>query len=190
MCQVSVADSCITIFLIEMRNTPLQAFLTFNLHYDKGVSSNIATLIKSHQPCIQQSVTLTICCIEVCESQGVMAAAAGTEWVTGASDGSLAMWSQTKKRPTSVRRAHGYPRPGLAPFNSQSAASVHGQVNGQVNGQDPTADGTNGLEDDGPVGPGSVGGDAASWIGAVGVCKGTDLVVSNRALSCTLHATS
>ncbi len=117
-----------------------------------------------------------------------MAAAAGTEWVTGASDGSLAMWSQTKKRPTSVlRRAHGYPRPGLAPFNSQSAASVHGQVNGQVNGQDPTAEGTNGPEDDGPVGPGSVGGDAASWIGAVGVCKGTDLVVSDCALSCTLH---
>ncbi len=114
--------------------------------------------------------------------------AAGTEWVTGASDGSLAMWSQTKKRPTSVlRRAHGYPRPGLAPFNSQSVAFV----NGQVNGQDRTADGSNGLEDDGPVGPGSVGGDAASWIGAVGVCKGTDLVVSNHAaLSCTLHATS
>ncbi|DBB02380.1 hypothetical protein WJX82_006529 [Trebouxia sp. C0006] len=95
----------------------------------------------------------------------------GTEWVTGASDGSLAMWSQTKKRPTSVlRRAHGYPRPGLAPFSTQSVASV--------TGQDPTADGTNGLEDDGPVGPGSVGGDAASWIGAVGVCKGTDLVAS------------
>ncbi len=110
-------------------------------------------------------------------------AAAGTEWVTGASDGSLAMWSQTKKRPTSVlRRAHGYPRPGLAPFSAQPVASV--------NGQDPTADGTNGLEDDGPVGPGSVGGDAASWIGAVGVCKGTDLVVSDRTLSCTLHATS
>ena len=102
--------------------------------------------------------------------------------MTGASDGSLAMWSQTKKRPTSVlRRAHGYPRPALAPFSTQSVASV--------NGQDPTADVTNGLKDDGPVGPGSVGGDAASWIGAVGVCKGTDLVVSDRALPCILHAT-
>ena len=132
---------------------------------------------------MQKSVTLTTCCLEVCESQGVMAAAAGTEWVTGASDGPLAMWSQTKKRPTSVlRRAHGYPRPGLAPFSTQATASV--------SVQDPPADGTNGQEDDGPVGPGSVGGDAASWIGAVGVCKGTDLVVSNHALSCTLHATS
>lgn len=115
-------------------------------------------------------------------------AAAGTEWVTGASDGSLAMWSQTKKRPTSVlRRAHGYPRPGVTPFGTQSVASVNGQI--------PTADGTNGLEDDGPVGPGSVGGDAASWIGAVGVCKGTDLVVSDlpclapcTPLQITLHA--
>ena len=32
----------------------------------------------------------------------------GTTWVSGGSDGSLALWSQTKKRPASVvRRAHG-----------------------------------------------------------------------------------
>jgi len=97
------------------------------------------------------------------------AIAAGTEWVTGASDGSLAMWSQTKKRPTSVlRKAHGYPRPGLVPFSAPRSDSVEGQL----------ADDINGLAEDEPVGPGSVGGDAASWIGAVGVCKGTDLVVS------------
>ena len=101
-------------------------------------------------------------------------AVAGTEWVTGASDGSLAMWSQTKKRPTSVlRKAHGYPRPGLAPFNAQPAGSLGEAL--------PTADGMDGLREGEPLGPGSVGGDAASWIGAVGVCKGTDLVVSHAA---------
>lgn len=95
----------------------------------------------------------------------------GTEWVTGASDGSLAMWSQTKKRPTSVlRKAHGYPHPGLAPHNGHSA---HG-----VNGQELAAEDSSAAAEAAPVSPGSVGGDAASWIGAVGVCKGTDLVVS------------
>ena len=81
------------------------------------------------------------------------------------------MWSQTKKRPTSVlRKAHGYPQPGLAPLN--------GQTDSTADGQEPGKTGTNGLAEDEPAGPGSVGGDAASWISAVGVCKGTDLVVS------------
>lgn len=93
--------------------------------------------------------------------------------MTGASDGSLAMWSQTKKRPTSVlRRAHGYPHPGLAPANEH--------VTNSLNGHGPAAE-EHAPESDAaeaePVGPGSVGGDAASWVGAVGVCKGTDLVV-------------
>ena len=87
--------------------------------------------------------------------------------MTGASDGTLAVWSQTKKRPTSVlRKAHGYPRPGIAPVNAEPAGSVDGSGESM------------GLERDEPVCPGSIGGDAASWIGAVGVCKGTDLVVS------------
>ena len=85
------------------------------------------------------------------------------------------MWSQTKKRPTSVlRKAHGYPRPGLAPLN--------GQTDSTADGQEPGITGTNGLAEDEPAGPGSVGGDAASWISAVGVCKGTDLVVSTASL--------
>lgn len=98
---------------------------------------------------------------------------AGTEWVTGASDGSLATWSQTKKRPTSVlRRAHGYPNPGLGPVNGQVANSLNGQAAAaEESSPSPTA------ADAEPVGAGSVGGDAAAWIGAVGVCKGTDLVV-------------
>ena len=91
----------------------------------------------------------------------------GTEWVTGASDGTLALWSQTKKRPTSIlRKAHGYPTPGLQTSASQVARA---DTNGAA-GDDPN--------EEEPVGPGSVGGDAASWIGAVGVCRGTDLVVS------------
>ena len=93
--------------------------------------------------------------------------------MTGASDGSLAMWSQTKKRPLSVlRRAHGYPHPGLAPANEQVANSLNGHA--EESGLDSNA------ADAEPVGPGSVGGGGASWIGAVGVCKGTDLVVGQR----------
>lgn len=81
------------------------------------------------------------------------------------------MWSQTKKRPTSVlRRAHGFPHPGLAPANERVANSLHGAVAEASVPESNAADAE-------PVGPGSVGGDAASWIGAVGVCKGTDLVV-------------
>lgn len=95
--------------------------------------------------------------------------------MTGASDGSLAMWSQTKKRPTSVlRKAHGYPQPGPGPAN--------GQVEAGLNGQAAVAEGTDVPAEAEHVGPGSIGGDAASWIGAVGVCKGTDLVVSHYAL--------
>ena len=95
----------------------------------------------------------------------------GTEWVTGASDGSLAMWSQTKKRPTSVlRKAHGLPHPGTPPHNGRTADGV--------TEQELAAEDSSVAEGAAPVGPGSVGGDAASWIGAVGVCKGTDLVVS------------
>ena len=93
--------------------------------------------------------------------------------MTGASDPSLAMWSQTKKRPTSVlRRAHGYPHPGLGPVNGQVTNSLNGHA-AAAEVSSPTSTAAN-VE---PVGAGSVGGDAASWIGAVGVCKGTDLVV-------------
>ena len=92
--------------------------------------------------------------------------------MTGASDGSLAMWSQTKKRPTSVlRKAHGYTQPGLTP--------AHEQTTNSDGGHEPSAAEPSVAAEAGLVGPGSVGGDAASWIGAVGVCKGTDLVVSD-----------
>ena len=83
------------------------------------------------------------------------------------------MWSQTKKRPTSVlRRAHGFPHPGLPPANEQVTNSLNGH--GPAAEQEPAPESAAEAE---PVGPGSVGGDAASWVGAVGTCKGTDLVV-------------
>ncbi|KAK9828725.1 hypothetical protein WJX72_001725 [[Myrmecia] bisecta] len=73
----------------------------------------------------------------------------GTEWLTGSSDGALAVWSQLKKKPVSViRNAHHYPGPG---------------------------------EEGGALGAGSVGGDAAAWVGAVAVCKGSDFVASGAA---------
>lgn len=106
---------------------------------------------------------------------------AGTEWVTGASDGTLALWSQTKKRPTSIlRRAHGYPIAGLTnPQSQTTGAASNGHA---VTDDHSTADGNEQAE---LVGPGSVGGDAASWIGSVGVCRGSDLVVWS--LTCTVH---
>ncbi len=72
----------------------------------------------------------------------------GTQWLSGASDGSLAVWSQMKKRPVSViRGAHRPP----------------------TNGADA---------DDAAAGAGTIGGDAASWVQSVAVCHGSDLVVS------------
>lgn len=76
----------------------------------------------------------------------------GTQWVSGASDGSLAVWSQMKKRPVSV------------------VCGAHA----------PAAD--NGG--DGQRGAGSIGGDPATWVQSVAVCRGTDLVV--RSLSSPL----
>ena len=105
--------------------------------------------------------------------------------MTGASDGSLAMWSQTKKRPTSVlRKAHGYPHPGLAAINERVTNSLSGHEGGAAQGSGPESDAAEAE----PLGPGSVGGDAASWIGAVGVCKGTDLVVGHGTVTAALHA--
>ena len=108
--------------------------------------------------------------------------------MTGASDGTLALWSQTKKRPTSILgKAHGYPKAGFVPQQTSTAtgseaaaaadadAAASRSIDAATNGG--AAVSGPGEVEEGPVGPGSVGGDAASWIGAVGVCRGTDLVV-------------
>ncbi|KAL4451525.1 hypothetical protein ABPG75_007187 [Micractinium tetrahymenae] len=69
----------------------------------------------------------------------------GSEWLTGSADGSVSLWSSTKKKPAfTMRGAHA----------------------------DPAADGEE------AEGAGSVGGDAATWVGSVAVCRGSDLVAS------------
>ena len=72
----------------------------------------------------------------------------GSEWVTGSADGSLELWSATKKK-----AVHWVPCAHFDP------------------GTDPQA----------ARGAGSVGGDAATWVGSVAVCNGSDLVVSGAA---------
>eukprot|EP00887_Chlorella_sp_A99_P001865 scaffold19.g1865.t1 len=68
----------------------------------------------------------------------------GSEWVTGSADGSLQLWSSTKKKAVhDLRGAH---------FDPADVAGARGA--------------------------GSVGGDAATWVGAMAVCKGSDLVAS------------
>lgn len=106
-------------------------------------------------------------------------ASTGTEWVTGASDGTLALWSQTKKRPTSIlRKAHGYPKAGFVPQQTLTAPGLDAATGRNADAATNSGAAVSGPgEEEGPRGPGSVGGDAASWIGAVGVCRGTDLVV-------------
>ena len=47
---------------------------------------------------------------------------------------------------------------------------------GSSGGREGAAEGSAAVED--VLGAGSVGGDATSWVGAVAVCKGSDLVVS------------
>ncbi|EFN55906.1 hypothetical protein CHLNCDRAFT_22742 [Chlorella variabilis] len=63
---------------------------------------------------------------------------AGGAWATGAADGSLSLWSGTKKKPMFTMRRDGEEAEGA----------------------------------------GSVGGDAATWVGSVGVCRGSDLLAS------------
>lgn len=101
----------------------------------------------------------------------------GTEWVTGASDGSLAVWSQTKKRPTSVlRRAHAFPVPGPLPGPSHANG---GAANGTAAPADAGAiQAAAAAPQQNPLGAGSVGGDTVGWVSAVASCKGTDLVAS------------
>lgn len=73
---------------------------------------------------------------------------AGSEWVSGSADGSLQLWNATKKKPVSAVRDAHLPGATL---------TEHGQVN---------------------VSAGAVDGLATSWVSAVAVCRGTDLVAS------------
>ena len=72
----------------------------------------------------------------------------GTQWLSGGADGSLALWSQMKKRPMSV-----------------------------VRGAHCRSSGTEG-DTPGARQPDGAGVEATSWVQSVAVCHGTDLVVS------------
>jgi hypothetical protein len=76
----------------------------------------------------------------------------GSEWVTGSNGGMLELWSSMKKKP--MQRLFGAHGAGALGVGEEGA-------------------GAGGVR-----GAGSVGGDAASWVGAVGSCRGSDLVVS------------
>lgn len=85
----------------------------------------------------------------------------GTEWVSGGSDGGVSLWSQMKKKPISVQR-NAHTPPSAAP-PAAARTSTH---DAHSSGASP------------PTGPGSVGGDCASWVSSVACARGTDLVAS------------
>ena len=159
----------------------------------------------------------------------------GTEWVTGSSDGALALWSQLKKKPVAVVRGAHNAGPTAASADVAAQRSTVSMFDESCSGGpwavrstisiaitriistiflawalnfccqrvfnvlqrvllcvvqdaeegvgDSTADEDVGNDRDGGAngtaapGPGSVGGACASWVTAVGVCKGTDLLV-------------
>ena len=105
----------------------------------------------------------------------------GTEWVTGSSDGSVAVWSQLKKKPVAViRGAH-----DAGPSATAGLPANADRQNGAAAMADTAADEHAPPEEassrhaggDAAVGPGTVGGDCASWVSAVAACRSTDLVV-------------
>ncbi|GAB4819398.1 hypothetical protein N2152v2_006444 [Parachlorella kessleri] len=92
----------------------------------------------------------------------------GSEWVSGSAGGTLELWSSMKKKPMQrIFGAHGLS--GSLPSSSTAVPSAAGQ------GGAAAAEGQGAAEE--LLGAGTVGGEAASWIGAVASCRGSDLVV-------------
>lgn len=86
----------------------------------------------------------------------------GGEWITGSADGSVQLWRSTKKKPVwSLREAHGV-QPASQPDVVQGD-EAHG------------APAAAAVEE---RGAGTIGGAAATWVGSVAVCRGSDLVAS------------
>ncbi|CAM6092181.1 unnamed protein product [Calypogeia fissa] len=103
------------------------------------------------------------------------------EFVSGSDDGSLAVWNTIRKKPVHlVKNAHGaLSPPEISEDSSEDEKSEEDLGpdtvgNGHANG--------NGNIDKMPSLPGNLasgpGGAAESWIGAVAVCRGSDLVAS------------
>ena len=94
----------------------------------------------------------------------------GGEWITGSADGSVQLWRSTKKKPVwSLRDAHGYTQPSLNTGIISNEGIPNHQPDGLENLQKIEVE---------ERGAGSVGGAAASWVGSVAVCRGSDLIAS------------
>jgi len=94
----------------------------------------------------------------------------GTEWLSGANDGSLQVWSQLKKKPVAmVRGAHG----GGGGGGQQDAAA------GEEGAAVAAAAAAASVQQPPSSGSWAVAGSAAlGWVQSVAVCRGSDLVAS------------
>jgi len=115
----------------------------------------------------------------------------GTEWVSGGADGTVALWSQTKKRPVHVvRGAHGPAAPG-----PETAVAVPGGgAAGEARYGDPAyaraldaaagrgggrgGGGGGGRSGGGGGGWADVGSEARRWVQSVAAARGSDLAAS------------
>lgn len=72
-----------------------------------------------------------------------------SEWISGCYDGSVALWTQLKKKPVCIER------------------HAHCNVHAAAAADAPPP----------PAGPGSVDADAAGWVQSVAVCPASDIAV-------------
>ena len=126
---------------------------------------------------------------------------AGGEWVTGSADGSVSLWNSMKKKPIwtaknahsddsmkSLSRSESSER---AMNGTLSVADIHSEPlaeNGPTKKSHVEIDADDGddcrkavdvdVVDEDAEGAGSVGGDVASWVTSIAVCRGTDTIAS------------
>lgn len=100
----------------------------------------------------------------------------GGEWITGSADGSVQFWRSTKKKPVfSARDAHGIKSNPRSTINNGTNNINASTGNGNVEGEEDI------LEMKEQRGAGTIGGAAATWVGSVAVCRGSDVVASGAA---------
>jgi ribosomal RNA-processing protein 9 len=99
------------------------------------------------------------------------------EWVTGATDGSLARWAAMKKKPAGVwHAAHGEEALGVPPTDADSGVARKAGGWGLGGGAGGAAVAAARAAAGAPPPPGL--GAAAGWVGAVASARGSDLVAS------------
>jgi len=99
----------------------------------------------------------------------------GGEFMTGSDDGSVALWSQMKKRPVQVwRGVHGSAVPRLGGDGSFDGDKAEKAGQGQMRLDDDAREAA--LAAAATVG--SAGGSTAAWVGAVACARGADLAAS------------